>query len=132
MPPIQGLGGVFLYANDANSLADWYSLHLGITFQNWGNVRGVIWPSADIEPAGRQSITTVAIFQTKEPLPAGVRTARINLRVSDLDALVASLRAAGLEVEAPEASEYGAFAWVSDPEGNRVELWQPPMDDAAG
>ena len=124
-PMIQGLGGAFLYANNAEALAAWYSQHLGLEFQNWGKVRGLQWPSADVQPNGRESSTIFAFFQAETPLPEGVRTGRVNLRVDDLDVLVARLRAAGLEVDSPPGQEYGRFAWVIDPEGNRLELWEP-------
>ena len=52
--------------------------------------------------------------------------AMVNYRVGDLDAMVAQLRAAGVEVEEPQATEQGRFSWATDPEGNRFELWQPP------
>ena len=127
LPTIQGLGGAFLYADDAAALAAWYAAHLDLAFQDCGSARGFELPSADLAPAGRHATTTFALFQAKERLPPGIRTGRVNFRVSDLDALVARLRAAGCEVEAPDGSEYGRFAWVNDPEGNRVELWEPPI-----
>lgn len=127
MPTIQGLGGVFLYANDVDALAAWYRAQLDLDLQSWGQARGLEWPSADVAPAGRQATTVFALFQAREPLPEGVRTGRINLRVADIEALVTRLRAAGLEVEGPgEPSDFGRFAWVHDPEGNKIELWEPP------
>lgn len=129
MPTVQGIGGVFLYADDVQALAAWYQQHLDLEFHNWGSVRGIELPSADREPAGRQASTTFALFQAKEPLPKGVRTGRVNLRVSDLDALLARLKAAGHEIEGPEGAEYGRFAWVHDPEGNRLELWEPALQE---
>jgi predicted enzyme related to lactoylglutathione lyase len=58
---------------------------------------------------------------------AGSQSYMINLRVDDLDALLSQLRAAGVNVdERVDKSEYGAFGWITDPDGNRVELWQPP------
>ena len=126
MPPlVQGLGGAFLYANNVETLAAWYSEHLGLEFQNWGKVRGVQWPSADIQPNGRESSTIFALFQAEKPLPEGVRTGRVNLRVDDLDVVVRRFQAAGIAVEQPQSPEYGRFAWVNDPEGNRLELWEP-------
>lgn len=127
MSQIQGLGGAFLYADNVDALAAWYTSMFGIEFHAWGSVRGVEWPSADIAPAGRQSSTVFALFQSETPLPAGRPPKCINLRVSDLVPLIARLRAADLEVEDGGPSDYGHFAWVRDPEGNRLELWEPPL-----
>lgn len=124
MPTIQGLGGAFLYADDVDALAAWYTEHLGLTFQNWGSARGIEFPSADVEPAGRMATTTFALFQAEAPLVE--RTARVNLRVQDLDALFARLTAAGVRCERFGDESYGRFAHAWDPEGNKVELWEPP------
>ena len=127
MSMIQGVGGVFLYADNVDALASWYTEMFGIEFHNWGSTRGVKWPSADIAPAGRQASTVFALFQSETPLPPGRPPKCVNLRVSDLKALVEKLRAADLEVEDGGPSDYGHFAWVHDPEGNRLELWEPAL-----
>ena len=125
LPTIQGVGGVFLCCGDVDKLAAWYTSRFAMTFQNWGQSRGVELPSLDVRPAGRTATTTFALFPTPGPLPVH-RTTRVNLRVADLDALVTALRAAGDDVELRADEGYGRFAWVADPEGNRVELWEPP------
>lgn len=123
-PAGQGLGGVFLYARDRDALASWYTRLLGFTFTQWGDSLGVELPSADLAPAGRTATTTFAIFPAAGPLPE-TRTARLNFRVSDLDSLVDRLESAGVRVvRGPE--DYGRFASTWDPEGNPVELWEPP------
>lgn len=124
---VQGLGGAFLYAQDVEGLAAWYSEHLGISFESWGESRGIPFPSADLEPSTRMASTTFAIMKAETPLP-DVRGARINFRVSELSALVARLREAGCEVEESDDHSFGDFAWFVDPEGHRIELWQPPED----
>lgn len=125
LPTVQGVGGVFLYCADLEAQAVWYAARFGLSFQNWGELRGVVLPSLDVSPAGRTATTTFALFAASGPLPAP-RTARINLRVSNLDTLTASLRTDGETVEIGQDEGYGRFAWVVDPEGNRVELWEPP------
>lgn len=125
LPTIQGIGGVFLHSADVDALAAWYTSRFGLTFQNGGESRGVELPSLDVQPAGRAATTTFALFQAAGPLPSP-RTARVNLRVADMDAAIAALRAAGDDVEVGQDEGYGRFAWVVDPEGNRVELWEPP------
>lgn len=122
-PVVQGLGGAFLYADDAEKLAGWYAEHLDLTFENWGKARGFELPSADLVPSRRLATTTFAIFQSETPLPTE-RTGRVNFRVSDLNAIVARLQKAGCRTE-DGPTDYGRFAWVWDPEGNKVELWEP-------
>lgn len=121
----QGVGGAFLYAEDPAALATWYRQMLGVPLAegNW-----VELPSADRSPAGRSASTTFAIMKADGALPA-TRAARLNHRVADLDAVVAHLRAHDVEVTDPE-DDYGRFAWCVDPEGHRVELWEPPAEDA--
>lgn len=127
MQKIQGIGGVFLYANDAVALAAWYADKLGLTLTNWGSSHGCEFPSADLDPGVRSSSTVFAIFQAESPLPEGVRTGRVNYRTADLDGLVAGLRAEGLEIKVHGDETYGRFAEIRDPEGNRIELWEPPL-----
>jgi acyl-CoA thioesterase FadM/predicted enzyme related to lactoylglutathione lyase len=123
-PIVQGVGGVFLDAHDVIALAAWYGLHLGLTLQNWGSTRGVEFPSADLVPSRRAATTTFALFPATSPLGES-RTGRVNLRVGDLEALVQRLEAAGVKVERQPGEDYGRFAWAWDPEGNRIELWEP-------
>lgn len=114
MERITGIGGVFIKAEDAPALRDWYRDHLGIDVDpTWGGapVGDVIW---SIFPA------TSAYFD---------KPCMINYRVSDLDAMLAQLRAAGVAVdEKVDDNEFGRFGWATDPEGNRIELWQPATD----
>ncbi len=124
-PQVQGLGGAFLYADDVDALAAWYTLHFGLELQNWGSARGIELPSADRAPAGRKATTTFALFQAESPLPA-VRTGRVNFRVPDLDAVLARLMTAGVRTERG-GDDYGRFAWAWDPEGNKLELWEPAL-----
>ena len=123
-PIVQGLGGAFLYADDVETLAAWYEDRLGLALERWGKSRGIELPSADLVSSNRVATTTFALFQAETPLPA-VRTGRVNFRVGDLDGLLARLEAAGDRIRRlPE--DHGRFAWVWDPVGNIVELWEPP------
>jgi catechol 2,3-dioxygenase-like lactoylglutathione lyase family enzyme len=88
-----------------------------------------VFEPAGRSPAGRGTSTVWSVFPADtryfEPSAAGFM---INYRVEDLDEVLAALRAEGCAVdERIEASEYGRFGWVADPEGNRVELWEPPL-----
>ncbi len=126
MDAVQGLGGAFLYADDLDALAKWYEERLGITFtMRFDSMAAIEFPGQDLEPSARKASTTFSIFRAEKSLTGAPKTARLNFRVSDLDALVASLEAAGHEVKRDPDESYGRFAWVQDPENNRVELWEP-------
>ncbi len=120
---VLGLGGVFVRARDPEALGAWYRDHLGFDVQDFGGPRGAVFPLGE-HGAGYQLWT--AFPAADAPFPAG-QACMLNLRVADLDGLLAQLRAEGVEVEERvERSGFGAFGWCRDGEGNRVELWQPP------
>jgi predicted enzyme related to lactoylglutathione lyase len=118
-------GGIFFKAKDAPALQAWYKRHLGIDVQPWGGT-AFSWAGDDGTPTGGTTIWSVAPESTEQFAP-GTASFMINYRVDDLHALVAALRAEGCNVlDKVDDSEYGKFGWVVDPEGNKVELWQPP------
>jgi len=123
-PVVQGVGGAFVYVEDLEATSAWYETHLGLVLQHWGNSRGVELPSADRVPSLRVASTTFALMLADAPLPP-VRTSRVNFRVANLDEVVARLQQSKQPVERGD-DDYGRFAWTRDPEGNRVELWEPP------
>lgn len=126
MKRVTGIGGVFFKANDAPALQAWYKRHLGIDVQAWGGA-AFSWADADGKPAGGSTIWSVSGQQSDQFAPSK-STFMINYRVDDLHALVVALKAEGCNVlDKVDDSEYGKFAWVIDPEGNKVELWQPPV-----
>jgi predicted enzyme related to lactoylglutathione lyase len=120
MRRVIGLGGVFFKARDPEKLYAWYEKHLGITrdsaqsatFRNQGDERGiVVW---SIFPAA-----TTYFDPSSSPL-------MLNYRVENLDALLDVLAAEGVQVDPKrEEYDYGKFGWIMDPEGNRIELWEP-------
>lgn len=114
-----GIGGIFLRARDPKALAAWYAEQLGIPFGE-GGVLTFDGPAS----AGR---TVFAHFPLDTAyFGPGAQPAMLNFRVDDLDALLAQLAAAGVRIDPQrEEYDYGRFAWIWDPEGNRVELWQP-------
>jgi predicted enzyme related to lactoylglutathione lyase len=128
MARVQGVGGVFFRARDAAALAAWYGARFGLSWQHWGDSYGLIWPSQDLEPAGRQSITVFTIFQADERHPSTPGGFRINLHVDGLDELCAALQAAGTAVERVADESFGRFARLTDPEGHELELWEPPLE----
>ena len=124
---VRGIGGVFLYAEDPAKLAGWYREHLGIV-PEWempGNC-GRSFLLRDEEYPDVKAMTVWAIMSSKQPMAPAPRPVVANYRVADLDRLLGQLRASGIDIEKQSDDEYGKFAWIYDPEGNRVELWQPP------
>ena len=125
MKRVTGIGGIFFKARDAAALRAWYGRHLGIDVQDWGGT-AFTWTDAEGKPFAGTTIWSIGSAQSDQFAP-GTATFMINYRVDDLLALVEVLRAEGCNVlEKVDDSEYGKFAWVIDPEGNKVELWEPP------
>lgn len=124
MKHVTGIGGIFFKAKDPEGLREWYRRYLGIESESWGGL-AFQWKD-DPQADGGQTVWTVFSADTKYFQPSQ-QPFMINFRVADLKALVDDLRSKGVEVDANlEESEYGKFGWVMDPEGNRVELWEPP------
>lgn len=124
MQRVTGIGGVFFKAKDAPALRAWYKAHLGIDVQAWGGA-AFDWVDADGKPTGGTTAWSIAPAESPQFAPSGAPF-MVNYRVEDLHALVAALKAEGCDVlDSLDESDYGTFAWVIDPEGNKVELWQP-------
>jgi len=123
MQRVTGIGGVFIGAKDPAQLGAWYKAHLGIDVQAWGGA-AFRWVDSAGEPVKGTTAWSVGDGSYFAP---GKATFMINYRVADLRGLLKALREEGCQVlEKVEESEYGIFGWVMDPEGNKVELWQPP------
>jgi catechol 2,3-dioxygenase-like lactoylglutathione lyase family enzyme len=122
MKRVIGLGGVFFKAKDPKALYEWYRKHLGIESAPDGS--GAMWGLGD----DARGMNVFAIFpQDTTYLTPSQSSFMINFRVDNLDELLKALRAEGVQVD-DNVGEYdfGKFGWVMDPEGNRVELWEPP------
>jgi catechol 2,3-dioxygenase-like lactoylglutathione lyase family enzyme len=123
MAKVTGLGGVFFKSRDPKALNDWYAKHLGLTVDDWGGVRF----DEDVSRPG-YTLWTPFAADTGYFGP-GAQPYMINFRVDDLHALLTQLRASGVTVdERVEDTEYGRFGWITDPDGMRIELWQPPSE----
>ncbi|HEY0431938.1 MAG TPA: VOC family protein, partial [Pyrinomonadaceae bacterium] len=125
-----GIGGIFFSAKDPKALGDWNKAHLGIDVQTWGSTTMATfdWTDADGNPTKGTTVWSLHPDSGKQMAPSK-STFMINYRVDDLDALLKALRDEGCDVlEETNDSEYGKFGWVMDPEGNKVELWQPPIE----
>lgn len=124
MKRVTGLGGVFFKAQDPDKLRAWYREHLGLEFDDYGSVVFGC-PEGEDERAAAQTVWSLFPSDTKyfEPSSAAFM---INYRVENLAALLDQLRSEGVKVdERMEEFDYGKFGWVMDPEGNRIELWEP-------
>lgn len=126
MKRVVGIGGVFIKAKNPDSLRAWYRDHLGFAVDKWGGV--VFVPAPEAESGGKQQKTVWSLFpENSNYFAPSTQNFMINYRVDDLHALLAQLRAEGCAVEDKiDESEYGKFGWLMDPEGNRIELWEPP------
>jgi predicted enzyme related to lactoylglutathione lyase len=121
MAKVIGLGGIFFKSRDPAALTAWYAKHLGLQPEDWGGVQFD-------EDAARPGCTLWMPFaaDTNHFAPSA-QPYMLNFRVDDLDALLGQLRDAGVVVdERTDNSELGHFGWIMDPEGTRIELWQPP------
>lgn len=125
MKRVTGIGGIFFQAQDPAAMHAWYKTHLGIDVQSWG---GTAFTWADSDGNAMKGTTVWSIGKAGgDHFAPSKAPFMINYRVDDLDALLGALRAEGCNVlDKTDDSEYGKFGWVMDPEGNKVELWQPP------
>jgi len=126
MKRVTGIGGIFFKATDPKSLKEWYRDHLGIDAGDYGAT--FEWRDKDDPSQEGQTAWSLFPHDTKYFDPS-TSSFMINYRVADLDELLDVLRAEGVAVDRVESSPYGNFAWISDPEGNRIELWEPASED---
>jgi predicted enzyme related to lactoylglutathione lyase len=125
MERVTGLGGVFFKSKDPRALTEWYRTHLGVPVEGDGSVVFRWREEADLQRVGWTVWS--AFSQDTRYFEPSAAPFMINYRVRDLDALLAALRSEGVEVDPKiEEGEYGRFARIMDPEGNRIELWEPP------
>jgi predicted enzyme related to lactoylglutathione lyase len=125
MKRVTGIGGIFFKARDAAALRAWYQKHLGIDVQEWGGA-AFTWADDAGNPVKGTTVWNIGAADTDYYAPSK-SAFMINYRVPDLAGLLKALREEGCNVlDKTDDSEYGKFGWVMDPEGNKVELWQPP------
>ena len=128
MQKVTGIGGVFLKARDPKAMTAWYQLHLGVAF---GDNLYIDFRWINENNPGSTGHTVFSFFSDDSTYFApSEKPVMINFRVKHLDALLAALKKAGVWVdEKTDSYEYGKFGWCMDPEGNKIELWEP-VDDA--
>jgi catechol 2,3-dioxygenase-like lactoylglutathione lyase family enzyme len=117
MAKVLGIGGVFFKAEDPKAVRDWYARVLGFELQPWG---GVTWPQPTIGTPNWSVFEATTTYYAPSTAPF-----MINYMVDDLDGVLAKASAEGVEALGREDSEYGRFAWLMDPAGHKIELWQP-------
>lgn len=123
MKSVTGIGGIFFKCKDPGLTKKWYADHLGIQTDQYGGC--FEWKSEN----GTAGHTVWSPFDSQtQYFQPSASTFMVNYRVADLEALLPILRAEGVEqVGEMEVHEYGKFAWVLDPDGHKIELWQPPV-----
>lgn len=119
-----GIGGIFFKSKDSEAARNWYRQHLGIESESWG----AIFEWRRKENPDDETYTAWSVFKgdTKyfEPSQQGFM---VNYQVEDLEELIQTLKIEGVEVIGEiEESEFGKFGWIIDPDGNKIELWEPP------
>ena len=119
---VTGIGGIFFKSADPAALKKWYSQHLGLSMDKHGHM--FKWQTVDSKPG----LTQWSIFPTKtdyfEPSSSSFM---INYRVANLESLVVTLRSEGVTVlDKVDVQSYGRFVHILDPDGNKIELWEPP------
>jgi len=124
MAKITGIGGVFFKSKGDNAaLATWYQKHLGLSLEDFGGAT-LRWPD---DKANDEGITVWHVAaRDSEWFSPSKSSFMVNYRVDNLDEMLAQLRASGVDIiRGPESHENGKFAWIMDPDDNKVELWEP-------
>lgn len=124
MKRVTGLGGLFFRSRDPKAALKWYREHLGIESEEWGGL-AFQWLEKDRPDEVGYTVWSAFSEESKHFAPSAERF-MVNFRVDDLEALIAALKAEGVEIVGEiEKHENGKFAWILDPEGRKVELWEP-------
>ena len=126
MDLIDGIGGAFLFSNNPKQLAEWYRENLGITYDESPDCSSFYKPFAyrDLTDASVKKTTTWAILASDKDINGKPRTGQINYRVKNMAETLSYLQSKGVAIDKTEDCEYGKFAWVTDPEGNKIELYE--------
>ena len=124
MAKITGIGGVFFKsAGKGADLAAWYEKNLGLSLESWGGA--ILEWSNDMGGDGGQTVWSTADHGSKWFSPSD-SSFMINYRIDNMDEMLEQLRQNGVEiVKGPDSDYNGKFAWIMDPDGNKIELWEP-------
>lgn len=125
---ITGVGGIFFRSRNPQALMAWYRDTLGLKVEDWG---GVVM--AYDAPQHPPAVTVTAFTETSTMMAPSRREFMINFAVDDLDAFLARIKAKGVTVlKRDDSDPYGRFAWILDPDGTKIELYEPKPDRPAG
>jgi catechol 2,3-dioxygenase-like lactoylglutathione lyase family enzyme len=125
---IDGIGGAFLFSNDVKKLAGWYRDCLGMVPAGEDSECNSIYSTfeyRDVENPEIKKNITWAILPTDADIKDKPRTGQINYLVKNMAETLGHLKSKGVPIEKTAEYEYGKFAWVKDPDGNKIELWEP-------
>jgi len=128
MSLINGIGGVFLFTNNVKRLVEWYRDCLGMIPEGTDSECKSFYTTfeyRDIENPEIKRTIVWAIIPTKQDIKDKPRTGRINYLVKNLGEVLSHLKSKGVAIEKTAEDPYGNFAWVRDPDGNQIELWEP-------
>ncbi|HKC93049.1 MAG TPA: VOC family protein [Nitrospira sp.] len=123
---IDGIGGVFLFSNNPKRLAEWYRESLGVSYDESPDCSSIYKSFAHrdfTDPAVKRT-TTWAILPSDKDINGKPRTGQINYRVKSMTETLSHLQSKGVAIDKTEDCEYGKFAWVTDPDGNKIELFE--------
>jgi predicted enzyme related to lactoylglutathione lyase len=124
MAKVLGIGGVFFKSHDSKKLYEWYSKWLGMELEDWG----IAYFPGNL-PANAQTVWSAFDSSTNYFAPSE-KEFMFNLIVDDIESAINQVRQGGAEIIGKiEELEYGSFGWFIDPDGNKVELWQPPKKE---
>ena len=130
MDLIDGIGGAFLFSNNPKRLADWYRDNLGINIQESPDYKSfyATFEYRDLADDSIKRTTAWAILSSVSDITGAPRTGQINYRVKSMAETLAHLQSKGVAIDKSEDYEYGKFAWVTDPDGNKIELWEEALE----
>jgi catechol 2,3-dioxygenase-like lactoylglutathione lyase family enzyme len=123
---IIGIGGIFFKSANRDQMREWYSKHLGLADKG----EGAMLPWREHDDPQKEHVTVWTIFaDSTHYLDPSHAPFMINYIVDDMDALLERLRQEGVKIDPKRMDEsYGRFAWIYDPDGNKIELWQPAVE----
>jgi catechol 2,3-dioxygenase-like lactoylglutathione lyase family enzyme len=127
---IDGIGGVFLFSNNPKRLADWYRENLGIRYSESPDCNSMYqsFEYRDFTDVSVKRTTTWAVLRSDQDISGKPRTGQINYRVKSMTETLSHLQSKGVAIDKREDCEYGKFAWVTDPDGNKIELFEEPPE----
>ncbi|MBL1214556.1 MAG: VOC family protein [Ignavibacteriae bacterium] len=119
---VTGIGGIFFKSKNRESLLDWYKTHLGLNIESWG---GSVFKWRDQENPDKEKYSVFSVFNhDTDYLDPSKSPFMINFRVDDLKTVVEELKKENQNVTEIDEHPEGLFAWIIDPDGNKIELWQ--------